>query len=300
MHHIFPHPKAHHWPDVADETPGAHLHYIIPTGNDDRHHRTANLQLFRDFAGTVCKGNAELSLVWPLILLQTKHKVSSFLKNEAILSHYQTGPMRLKTTHWRGFHVTWWIVQTSTCVQVVGLTWAFFHAEGSVGVLGPGIVLQLEGGGVVDERLRALCHTSPAVIEVGARLRAGKNSVELEQREEPDRLSAATHCMKAFADGATQCSARLSGAKCCESDTAGEDFDSYLLIWLWFVWKEQHLFDGLGESQSAASDICPKLVGAAPWYDAFTMTNTQKKQTSASGREINKSESMVFESQVAN
>lgn len=59
-------------------------------------------------------------------------------------------------------------------VHAVGLTWAFFHAEGSVGVLGAGIVLQLEGGRVVDERLRALGHTSTAVIEVGARLQTDK------------------------------------------------------------------------------------------------------------------------------
>lgn len=59
-------------------------------------------------------------------------------------------------------------------VQAVGLTWTFFHAEGSVGVLGARIVLQLEGGRVVDERLRALGHASTAVIEVGARLQTHK------------------------------------------------------------------------------------------------------------------------------
>lgn len=59
-------------------------------------------------------------------------------------------------------------------VLAVGLTWTFFHAEGSVGVLGAGIVLQLEGGRVVDERLRALGHTSTTVIEVGARLQKDK------------------------------------------------------------------------------------------------------------------------------
>lgn len=62
-----------------------------------------------------------------------------------------------------------------------GLTWTFFHAEGPVGVLGPRIVLQLEGGGVVDMRLRALSHTSATVVEVGARLRTDRTpwSVEL-------------------------------------------------------------------------------------------------------------------------
>lgn len=61
-------------------------------------------------------------------------------------------------------------------MQAVGLTWTFFHAEGSVGVLGAGVVLQLEGGGVIDERLRALGHTSTAVIEVGARLQTDRTS----------------------------------------------------------------------------------------------------------------------------
>lgn len=58
--------------------------------------------------------------------------------------------------------------------RVVGLTWAFLDAEGSVGVFGPGVVLQLEGDGVVDERLRTLGHTGPAVIEVGAGLQREK------------------------------------------------------------------------------------------------------------------------------
>lgn len=51
------------------------------------------------------------------------------------------------------------------------LTWTFLDAEGSVGVFCPGVVLQLEGDGVVDERLRALGHTRPAVVEVGTGLR---------------------------------------------------------------------------------------------------------------------------------
>lgn len=58
----------------------------------------------------------------------------------------------------------------------LSLTWTFFHTEGSVGVLGPGIVLQLKGGGVVDVGLRTLSHTSAAVIEVGARLRNDRST----------------------------------------------------------------------------------------------------------------------------
>lgn len=50
------------------------------------------------------------------------------------------------------------------------LTWTFLDAEGSVGVFGPGVVLQLEGDGVVDERLWALGHACPAVVEVGTGL----------------------------------------------------------------------------------------------------------------------------------
>lgn len=60
------------------------------------------------------------------------------------------------------------------CVQVVGLTWTFFNAEGSVGVLRPGIVLQLEGGGVVDKWLGALGHACPAVIKVGTGLQTNR------------------------------------------------------------------------------------------------------------------------------
>ena len=56
------------------------------------------------------------------------------------------------------------------CVQVVRLTWTLLDAEGSVGVLSPGVVFQLEGGGVVDKRLGALGHACPTVIEVGAGL----------------------------------------------------------------------------------------------------------------------------------
>ena len=56
------------------------------------------------------------------------------------------------------------------CVQVVRLTWTLLDTEGSIGVLCPGVVFQLEGGGVVDEWLGALGHTGPTVIEVGAGL----------------------------------------------------------------------------------------------------------------------------------
>lgn len=56
------------------------------------------------------------------------------------------------------------------CVRRVSFTWAFLDTEGSIGVLCPGIVFQLKGGGVVDKWLRALGHTCPAVIEVGAGL----------------------------------------------------------------------------------------------------------------------------------
>lgn len=50
------------------------------------------------------------------------------------------------------------------------LTRTFLDAEGSIGVFGPGVVLQLEGNGVVDERLWALGRTRPTVIEVGTGL----------------------------------------------------------------------------------------------------------------------------------
>lgn len=50
------------------------------------------------------------------------------------------------------------------------LTWTFLNAESSVGVFGPGVVFQLEGDGVVDERLWALGHARPAVVEVGTGL----------------------------------------------------------------------------------------------------------------------------------
>lgn len=61
---------------------------------------------------------------------------------------------------------------------MVGLTWTFFNAEGSVGVLRPGIVLQLEGGGVVDKRLGALGHARPAVIKVGTGLQTNKRNMD--------------------------------------------------------------------------------------------------------------------------
>lgn len=49
-------------------------------------------------------------------------------------------------------------------------TWTLLDTEGSIGVLCSGVVLQLEGGGVVDKWLGALGHTCPTVIEVGAGL----------------------------------------------------------------------------------------------------------------------------------
>lgn len=51
-----------------------------------------------------------------------------------------------------------------------GLTWTFLDTKCAVGVLGSGVVLQLERGGVVHKRLRALGHARPAVVEIGARL----------------------------------------------------------------------------------------------------------------------------------
>lgn len=56
------------------------------------------------------------------------------------------------------------------CAGPPELTWTLLDAERPVGVLGAGVVLQLERGGVVHERLRALGHTRPAVVEVGAGL----------------------------------------------------------------------------------------------------------------------------------
>lgn len=60
------------------------------------------------------------------------------------------------------------------CVQVVRLTRTFLNTEGSIGVLRPGIVFQLEGGGVVDKWLGALGHTCPTVIKVGTGLQTDK------------------------------------------------------------------------------------------------------------------------------
>lgn len=56
-------------------------------------------------------------------------------------------------------------------VHVLRLTWTLLDTEGSVGVFCPGVVFQLEAGGVVDKWLRALGHACPAVVEVGAGLR---------------------------------------------------------------------------------------------------------------------------------
>ena len=73
------------------------------------------------------------------------------------------------------------IVLVCVCVQVVRLTWTLLDTEGSIGVLGPGVVFQLEGGGVVDEGLGALGHTCPAVIEAGAGLRPHTEHTVVEQ-----------------------------------------------------------------------------------------------------------------------
>lgn len=57
------------------------------------------------------------------------------------------------------------------------LTGTFLHTKGSIGVLGSGVVLQLEGRGVVHKRLRALGHACSAVVEIGASLqKAHKNN----------------------------------------------------------------------------------------------------------------------------
>lgn len=50
------------------------------------------------------------------------------------------------------------------------LTGAFLDAESAVGVLGSGVGLQLEGGGVVHERLRTLGDAGAAVVEISASL----------------------------------------------------------------------------------------------------------------------------------
>lgn len=67
-----------------------------------------------------------------------------------------------------------------------GLTWTFLDTKCAVGVLGSGVVLQLERGGVVHKRLRALGHARPAVVEIGARLRR-KHTTPVRSRQQADR-----------------------------------------------------------------------------------------------------------------
>lgn len=71
--------------------------------------------------------------------------------------------------------LVWLGVYVCVCpCGMVRLTWALFDTEGSIGVLCPGVVFQLEGGGVVDKWLGALGHTRTTVIEVGAGLQTYK------------------------------------------------------------------------------------------------------------------------------
>lgn len=67
-------------------------------------------------------------------------------------------------------------VSVCVCFQVVRLTWTLLDTEGSIGVLRPGVVFQLESCGVVDKWLGALCHTCTTVIEVGAGLQTHTQS----------------------------------------------------------------------------------------------------------------------------
>ena len=56
------------------------------------------------------------------------------------------------------------------CVQVGTLTWTLLNTEGSISVLCPSVVLQLEGRRVVNKRLRALSNACPTVVEVSTGL----------------------------------------------------------------------------------------------------------------------------------
>lgn len=60
------------------------------------------------------------------------------------------------------------------CLNVL-LTWAFLDTECSICVLCIEIVLQLKGGGIVDECLGALSNTGSTVIEVHACLQHRKS-----------------------------------------------------------------------------------------------------------------------------
>lgn len=59
--------------------------------------------------------------------------------------------------------------------NLLRLTGTFPDTEGSVGVLGSGVVLELERCRVVHKRLRALGHARARVVEIGASLRSGRN-----------------------------------------------------------------------------------------------------------------------------
>lgn len=68
------------------------------------------------------------------------------------------------------------------------LTWTFLDTERSVGVLGSGVVLQLERCGVVHKRLGALGHACAAVVEIGASLRRAHEPRSADgSRRRPDR-----------------------------------------------------------------------------------------------------------------
>lgn len=59
------------------------------------------------------------------------------------------------------------------------LTWTLLDTERSVGVLGSGVVLQLERCGVVHKRLGALGHAGAAVVEIGASLQRAHDHGQL-------------------------------------------------------------------------------------------------------------------------
>lgn len=61
--------------------------------------------------------------------------------------------------------------------QAETLTWTLLDTEGSISVLGPGIVFQLEGSRIVNKWLRALGNTCPTVVEVGTGLQTQENNL---------------------------------------------------------------------------------------------------------------------------
>jgi len=82
------------------------------------------------------------------------------------------------------------------CATHGRLTWAFLDTEGSIGVLGSGVVLQLERRGVVHERLRALGHARSAVVEIGAGLQAedeGSQFPHISHTASEESITAAFH-----------------------------------------------------------------------------------------------------------